>query len=210
MIASDQECNLKSAPLTEREKKDRQNARERERRAMKRKVKEVIDSGGESEGEPQKKKKKGTRAKMAKKGTKKVVDDNWEIDDNNDEDPPKKFTVYFDIEGPKVAAASTSRGRAPPPPLVIKRGPFFHQTNQSFASFKQSIAAATPCNPNMLLLNTLTWKFDTPANAPKRPLPNEAGYEAVLEAVRGKRGNSVIFLYMLPPKKDMVSLVLKG
>ena len=66
-----------------------------------------MDLGGESEGEPQKKN-KGTRAKMAKKGTKKVVDDNWEIDDNDDDGPPKKFTVYFDIEGPKVAAASTS------------------------------------------------------------------------------------------------------
>lgn len=210
MIASDKECNSKSAPLTECKKKDRRNARERERRVMKWKVKEAMDSGGESEGEPQKKKKKGMRAKMAKKGTKKVVDDNWEIDDNDNEDPLKKFTVYFDIEGPKDTAASASQGRAPPPPLVIKHGPFFHQTNQSFASFKQSIAATTPCNPNMLLLNTLTWKFNTPTNAPKHPLPNEAGYKAVLEAVQGKRRNSVIFLYMQPPKKDMVSLVLKG
>lgn len=60
---------------------------------MKWKVKEVMDLEGKSEGEPQKKKKKGMRVKMAKKGTKKVVDTNWEIDDNDNEDPPKKFSV---------------------------------------------------------------------------------------------------------------------
>ena len=113
--------------------------------------------------------------------------------------------MYLNIKGPKVAAAGGSRSKLAPPPLTIKRGPFFHETNQSFAAFKKSIGAVTPCNPEMIILNSLVWKFETPMGGPRCPLPNEVGYEAMIGAVREKKGASVIFVYMPPPKKDLVS-----
>ena len=57
----------------------------------------------------------------------------------------------------------------------------------------------------MIVLNSLTWKFETPMNGPRHPLPNEVGYEAMIEAVWRKKGASVIFMYMPPLKKDTVS-----
>jgi hypothetical protein len=35
-------------------------------------------------------------------------------------------------------------------------------------------------------------------------MPNEIGHEVMLTAVRAKKGESVVFMYMPPPKKDIV------
>jgi hypothetical protein len=162
-----------------------------------------MEAGGESSAgddaveEPAKKKRKG-RKKAAKRPA-----DVFEPS-NEDDEPPKWFTVYFDIEGPKSATPNTGRSKTAPPPLVIKKGPFFHHTNDSFSAFKETIAALTPCNPDLLVLTSLTWKFDTPANGVRRLMPNKVEYEAMLTAVKGKKGECVVFVYMPPPKKDMV------
>ena len=197
--------SLKPEPLTERQRKDARNARERERRAARKRKAETkkgtefttVSSAGEDTDEEAKKKKKKARKKVAKRPV-----DIFEVSDEDDE-PPKRFTVYFDIEGPKSATPTTARSKTTPP-LVIKKGPFFHHTNASFSTFKETIGTLTPCNPNLLVLPSLTWKFDTPANGVRRLMPNEVGYEAMLAAVRAKRGECVVFVYMPPPKKDMV------
>jgi hypothetical protein len=194
--------SLKPEPLTERQRKDARNARERERRAARKCKAETkkgtefttVSSAGEDTDEEAKKKKKKARKKVAKRPV-----DIFEVSDEDNE-PPKRFTVYFDIEGPKSATPTAACSKTTPP-LVIKKGPFFHHTN---ALFKETIGSLTPCNPNLLVLPSLTWKFDTPANGVRRLMPNEVGYEAMLAAVRAKRGECVVFVYMLPPKKDMV------
>ena len=198
----------KPEPLTERQKKDVRNARERDRRAARKRkaeTKKEMEVAGESsagddaDDEPEKKKR---RRKGRKKAAKRIADV-FELSDEEDE-PPKRFTVYFNIEGPKSTTLNTARSKTAPPPLVIKKGPFFHHTNDSFFAFKETIAALTPCNPDLLVLASLTWKFDTPANGVRRLMPNEVGYEAMLTAVKGKKGECVVFVYMPPPKKDMV------
>jgi hypothetical protein len=156
------------------------------------------DNTEEERQEPAKKKKKGQKT-AAKRPT-----GIFELSDEDDE-PQKRFTVYFDIEGPKSATTpNTGRLKTAPPPLVIKKGPFFYHTNDLFSRFKETIAAMTPCNPDLLVLASLTWKFDTPANGVCCLMTNEVGYEVMLTAVKGKKGECVVFMYMPPPKKDMV------
>ena len=208
LATEDDVSEEESAPLTDRQKKDIRNARDKARRKEKRKAEAFMAGlGGEDSEEGAPKKKKKVKKPAAKeKGTKaKKTVELWDDSEDEDDDPPKKFTVYLDIEGPKVAAAGGSHSKSAPPPLTIKRGPFFHETNQSFAAFKKSIGAVTPCNPEMIVLNSLVWKFETPMGGPRRPLPNEVGYEAMIGAVREKKGASVIFVYMPPPKKDLAS-----
>jgi len=164
--------SLKPEPLTEHQKKDTRNARERDQRAArKRKAARMEAAGERSAGddtveEPAKKKRKGQK-KAAKRPT-----DVFELSDEDDQ-PPKRFTVYFDIEGPNSATANTGRSKIAPPPLVIKKGPFCHHTNDLFSTFKATIAALTPCNPDLLVLTSLTWKFDKPANSVRRLMPNK-------------------------------------
>jgi hypothetical protein len=196
---------LKPKPMTERQRKDARNAHERERRAARKHKAETEKRteftaeslAGEDADEPVKKKMKGQK-KAAKRLT-----DVFEVSDEDDE-PPKRFMVYFNIEGPKSGSITTGHLKAAPPPLVIKKGPFFHHTNDSFSTFKETIAALTPCNPDLLVLASLTWKFDTLANGVCHLMLNKVGYEAMLTAVRAKRGECVIFVYMPPQKKDMV------
>jgi hypothetical protein len=124
--------------------------------------------------------------------------------EDEDLDPPKKFIVYIDIEGPKPTV-TTSRSKTPSAPaLTIKKGPFFHHTNESFALFKQRIATETPCNVKLLVISQLNWKFDKPLGAPRRLMTNDVGYDAMLSSVNEKKGDCVVFVYMPPPEKDVV------
>jgi len=202
--SSDEHNSSKPEPLTQHQKKDARNARERKWRAAKKWKAEaesgtrlaIESSAGEEDEEPAKKKKKKLRGQ--KKAAKSI-----ELSEEDDV-LPKRFTVYFDIEGLKSATASSSHAKNVPLPLVIKKGPFFHNTNNSFTMFKNTIAALTPCNPDLLVLTNITWKFDTPTNGVCRLMSNKIGYEAMLTAVRAKKGESVVFMYMPPPKKDIV------
>jgi hypothetical protein len=114
----------KPEPLTERQKKDARNARERDRRAAKKRKaltkKQMEAAAGESSAEidiveePAKKKRKGQ-----KKAAKRPPND-LELSDEDDE-PPKRFTVYFDIEGPKSATPLENRS----PSSRHQKRPFF-------------------------------------------------------------------------------------
>jgi hypothetical protein len=124
---------------------------------------------------------------------------------SDDEEPPKIFLVYFNIEGPKVApSASRSKVQAPPP-LIIHRGPFKHSMSDSFHSLQKQIAAETPCNVKLLALSQMYWKFEKPQNAPRKLMSNEMGYEALISGVKGdKRVDTVVMIFMPPPAKDLV------
>lgn len=160
------------------------------------------DEDGDEEEVPVKKRK--VRKLKPKRKPARKTDVFEPSSDDEETDPPKKFTVYIDIEGPKPIPTS-SRSKAPSAPaLTIKKGPFFHRTNESFFVFKQRIAAETPCNVKLLVLSQLQWKFDKPLGAPRRLMTNNAGYDAMVSSVSEKKGDCVVFVYMPPPEKDVV------
>ena len=130
----------KPEPLTECQKKDARNARERDRRAARKHKpasKKWMEAAGESSvgeyavEEPAKKKRKGQK-KAAKRLT-----DVFELSDEDNE-PPKWFTVYFDIKGPKSATPNTGCSKSTPPPLIIKKAFFIIQMTHSSHSKKLS------------------------------------------------------------------------
>jgi hypothetical protein len=186
-----------------RKKKDARNAKARKKRAVQKRAREAAqadeDSGSAAE-EPTNKKK--TTKKKNPKNPYNI------FDDEDAEEPPARFTVYFTIEGPKPVTASTSRARAAPVPvaLIIPKGPFFHFVTDSFSKLKERIAMETPCNINLLATEGLTWKFEKPLNAPRRVMANQAGYDAMITAVKAKPSDTcTVEVYMPPPRKDMVS-----
>ena len=129
-------------------------------------------------------------------------------DDDDAEELPARFTVYFTIEGPKPVVTLTSRAcTAPvPPALIVPKGPFFHFVTDSFSKLKERIALETPCNVNLLTTEGLTWKFEKPLNAPRRVMANQAGYDAMITAVKAKPSDTcTVEVCMPPPRKDMVS-----
>ena len=104
--ASEEESEL----LTDCQKKDRWNARDKARRQVKQKAEAFMAGlGGKDSKEGASKKKKSAKKLAAKekgKKAKKTIE-LWDKgkDDNGDDDLPKKFMVYLDIKGPKVATA---------------------------------------------------------------------------------------------------------
>jgi hypothetical protein len=119
-----------------------------------------------------------------------------------------KFPICFFIEGPRPLVASTAwRGAsaANTAPLVITKGPFFHTSDASFSKLQHSIAQHTPCNVNLLAVQSFTWKYDKPANATRVPLTSEMGYETLISSVKKKRGDFMVHVFMKPPSKDVVS-----
>jgi len=188
----------------ERKKKDARNAKAREKRAVQKRAREAAQADEDSESaaeEPAKKKK--TTKKKKPKNPYDIFDD-----DEDAEEPPARFTVYFTIEGPKPVTASTSRACAAPVPaaLIVPKGPFFHFVTDSFSKLKERIATETPCNINLLATEGLTWKFEKPLNAPRRVMANQAGYDTMITAVKAKPSDTcTVEVYMPPPRKDMVS-----
>jgi len=188
--------------LTTREKADRRNLKARQKQAQE---KAERDTGEEADEEevPVKRRKRAPKNKAHKHTPTEIFNSS----DNNESDPPKKFTIYIDIEGLKpTPTASHSKGPALAA-LTINKGPFFHLTNESFTVFKQHIANLTPCNVNLLVLSKLTWKFDKPLAAPRKLVTNDVGYDAMLSSMLDKRGDCVIFVYMPLPAKDVVSYI---
>jgi hypothetical protein len=179
------------------------NAKAREKRAVQKCARawaDTAENSGESAAEVPTKKKKTTRKKKAKNP--------FDIDDDDEDakEPPAHFMVYFTIEGPKPVMASTSRTRAAPvtPALIVPKGPFFHFVTDSFSKLKERTFMETPCNINLLATKGLTWK--KPLNAPQRVMANQAGYDAMITAVKAKPSDTcTVEVYMPPPCKDMVS-----
>ena len=201
-----EELQIEEDPeAAERKKKDVRNAKAREKRAAQKRARawaDAAEDSGESAAEVPARKKKTTRKKKAKHPFD-IFDD-----DEDDDEPPARFTVYFTIEGPKPAMTSTSRTRAAPVPLalIVPKGPFFHFVTDSFSKLKERIAMETPCNVTLLATKGLTWKFEKPLNAPRRVMANQAGYDAMITAVKAKPSDTcTIEVYMPPLRKDMVS-----
>ena len=111
---------------------------------------------------------------------------------------------------------STSHTRAVPVllALIVPKGPVFHFVTDSFSKLKECIAMGTPCNVTLLSAKGLTWKFERPLDAPWRVMANQAGYDAMITAVKAKPLDTcTIEMYMPLPRKNMVgdypSIILK-
>jgi hypothetical protein len=180
----------------------------RERRKEKKKAEEIEDGDGGDKDEDAGKKRKRHTGSTKRKKKRYQKEDEDEDEDGDEDEPPKRFPIYLFIEGPRPFAARAGHSKPTAsvlPPLVIQKGPFFHHVASSFSSLKRSIASHTPCNPDLLAVPSFVWKYDKPANGTRMQLTTEVGYEALIDSVKKKRSETVVFIYMKPPAKDIVS-----
>jgi len=117
----------------------------------------------------------------------------------------QKVTVYIHVQSlaPAVRQASSSRskGKVDTAP-VASRGPCFFQLDQSYDDFNGIIAKELPCKLRLLPTAHVTWKYEKPANDPKKPLSSATGYEAMVMSLKERKSNHVIVVSMPPPKAD--------
>ncbi|KAG2749000.1 hypothetical protein P692DRAFT_20734786, partial [Suillus brevipes Sb2] len=144
-------------------------------------------------------KQKKTKGKARKSSV--GVSDSSEDDEGN---TPRRFTIYVQVWSEAPIEKKSGKG-AKASMAVVSRGPCKMDTAHSFRSFKQDIAKVLPCRLTMLPVTKFEWKFENQAqSAPRKKIADEAGYEALLDAIKAKRAaeNIVIWLYTPKPAKD--------
>jgi len=98
----------------------------------------------------------------------------------------------------------TSKSMKAPAMKIISKGPFKCGTAAAFFALKSHVAKALPCWVSVLPVSKYEWKFENQAQgAPQKKVADEAGYEALLDAVKEKHlhENIVVWLFTPTPKK---------
>jgi hypothetical protein len=181
-------------PLTHREQKKRQDGKKfvgsvkpSTNSRTKRKLSEPSDSNDELDT--------GTS-----NVNKKLKEDDREIQVED------KVTVYIHIQSPSPPlprqGSTRSKAKTDVAPVAIRGPCFFHLAQETYDGFMRIIAKELPCKPKLLPTKDISWKYEKPANDPKKPLLNTAGFEAMLMSLKQRRGNRVIVVFMPPPKAD--------
>jgi hypothetical protein len=198
--------------LTEFEKRELRNQKAREKRAKKAAEKAAEEDESEGNGGGiSSARKQGGRGRGRQPKKRRIASSALSTDE--DDEPPVKFPVCFFIEGPRPLAAPAPRrgaSAAAAAPLVITKGPFFHTSDASFSKLQRSIAQHTPCSVDLLAVQSLTWKYDKPANATRVPLTSEMGYETLITSIKKKKGDFMVHIFMKPLSKDLVSCYLSN
>lgn len=140
-----------------------------------------------------------------KKGKARKDTDRGDPSEDEERDPPRKFTVYVQVWAEAQAEKKPGKTVKTPNITFISKGPFKMDTSKTFEMFKREVAEVLPCRTSMLPVAKFEWKFDNQAqSAPRKKIANRAGYEALLDAINAKRvvDNVVVWLYTPKPAKD--------
>lgn len=164
----------------------RAEANRKRRERVKRKREEKAGAAGQSSGE-------------AEKVTKKLR--------TTEPDTAQKVTIYIEIHPP--APQQPSRAGKKPIRPIIKKGPAFFTLDDNFDEFKKIIAKTIPCKPKLLPIDKMEWRYEKPANDPKKPLVSAEGFEAMNISLLERKTGFVLYISIPPPKQDdAVSLII--
>ncbi|KAG2150765.1 hypothetical protein DEU56DRAFT_962190 [Suillus clintonianus] len=128
-----------------------------------------------------------------------------ETSEDEESNAPRRFTVYVQVWCETALVEKKSAKGAKVSITIVSCGPFKMDTSRTFQSFKHDIAKVLPCRLTMLPVAKFEWKFENQAqSAPCKKIADEAGYDALLDAVKAKRAaeNIVVWLFTPKPAKD--------
>lgn len=132
------------------------------------------------------------------------------IDNLNDEplDESQKFMVHLQVYQTVAEKKPGRGGKSSLATSFVSKGPFSFNTQFSFTKFKMQVSSALSCDISKLLVSRFEWKFEGQSQStPRKKIANEAGFEALLDAIKAKctTEHVVVLLYMpRPPKEDDV------
>ncbi|KAK7059545.1 hypothetical protein R3P38DRAFT_2758966 [Favolaschia claudopus] len=118
--------------------------------------------------------------KTKKRKKSQSVDDTPDTDDS----PAVKMSFYLYVQAP------------PPPVLVIL---VLLYSSILFSELLSIIATGCQTNLENLRVDTLQWKFDRPANSPRKSLSNLVAFEVMIKTLKDRHKDYVFSVFMLPP-----------
>ena len=125
----------------------------------------------------------------------------FDIDDDKEvAEPPQSITAHLHLKtsievvnctrGKSVTSTSTKFTQCPP---------FIFMVKDNFDTFIDAVAEAAQTVSWHLTTSRLRWCFETPANLQLKLLTNEVGYTAMINAVKARRKDQSVFLYIPQP-----------
>ncbi|KAI6150461.1 hypothetical protein BKA82DRAFT_4352310 [Pisolithus tinctorius] len=127
----------------------------------------------------------------------------FDISDSEDsvaEPPPQSITAHLHLET-SVEVLARTRGKSTSSTSVklTQCNPFIFTVKDTFDTFIDAVADAADTMPWHLAAEQLRWQFETPANLQLKLVTNEVGYRAMINAVKSRKKDQVIFLYVPRP-----------
>ena len=75
------------------------------------------------------------------------------------------------------------------------------------AEFMLRLAENVPCRPVALPEPKLRWRFEKPAKDMEKPLTSDAGYNAMIAALKERKKDRVVIIAMPPPQEVKENIV---
>ncbi|KAF8835522.1 hypothetical protein BDN67DRAFT_1015479 [Paxillus ammoniavirescens] len=124
-------------------------------------------------------------------------------EDSDDEPPMQEITSCLFLEQTVIVTAA--RGRSVKASSTTSHTdstqcpPFIFKEDVSFRSLLKLVAIAAETTTDHLAVTQLHWKFEIPAKGQRKLISNAIGLQTMMKAITEKKGNPVVFFYLLKP-----------
>jgi len=116
------------------------------------------------------------------------------------EPPPQSITSHLHLESTvEVVSHTWAKSTSSISTRLTQCNPFIFTVKDNFDTFIDAVAQAANCLPWHLTKSRLRWWFETPANLQPKLIVNEVGYQAMIQAVKTRRKDQVVFLFIPQP-----------
>ncbi|KAJ7906355.1 hypothetical protein B0H13DRAFT_2333561 [Mycena leptocephala] len=85
-----------------------------------------------------------------------------------------------------------------PAPPVLSLGPYEMLSSASYSDFLRIVANACGTPIENLVCSSMTWKFDRPKNAVRKPLTNAVGFKIAIKALKARNKEFAFTVFMVP------------
>ncbi|KAK7020818.1 putative proline-rich protein [Favolaschia claudopus] len=134
--------------------------------------------------------------KTKKRKKSQSVDDTPDTDDSS----AVKMSFYLYVQAPPPPVLVVRKSSAKPhPPKTTDLGPFVFNSSILFSELLSIIATGCQTNVENFRVDTLQWKFDRPANSPRKSLSNLVAFEVMIKSLKDRHKDYVFSVFMLPP-----------
>ncbi|KAJ7777607.1 hypothetical protein DFH07DRAFT_766359 [Mycena maculata] len=120
--------------------------------------------------------------------------------DPDDDDDSAEMSFYLYVETPSPPVLHVCKGPSKPiPPKSTELGPFIFNSSIDYDDFLQIISQGCHVKSANLVLSSLRWKFDRPANSKPKGVGNKDGFKVMIKSLKDRHKDYVFSVLMAPP-----------
>lgn len=145
-----------------------------------------------------------------KKSREEFQDDSEAVEQDEEEDAIdilSYVTVILPVSAqPAVVRTRKTKSQAAETTMA-EHGPFKTKSTMTFNQYLDALADTLQCRKSHLPVPQLRWKLTKPQNDVEKPMTTDVGYEAMITAMKERRGGHMVRLVLPKPGKQAGALV---